>query len=354
MVRVDVWSAVRQRVNLGWSLFVSLAIHVGIVLRVTYAGGLPIANVPAGEGGREGAGDITFEVVVAAERDEDRELGVSPLHTELGSGQQGEGEVEVDRADTTGEEHPESSQLLDTRSRREVRTPDARFHEGEQGSDATAASSDDPGSDVEIDVDGAGGAGTEAPITSGGASPGIDANQREVILGAVGALGGGIGRSVVVLSRATECEDPVAGTWESVKYRPEFREWTRFTLLIERERDALSGTILARTWYGLASDRRPPRTCTPEAWDFTVRMTARGRVEGDDISFGASTHHIARQDCPHPGFIYYPDRFTGRVDSIADRFHSVNNDGGRDINEPYEFRRVRCTTAGAPTDDGTR
>jgi hypothetical protein len=46
--------------------------------------------------------------------------------------------------------------------------------------------------------------------------------------------------------------------------------------------------------------------------------------------------------CPSSFFSYNPDHFTGRVDGLSDRMHTLNNDGGRDINAVYEFRRLRC------------
>jgi hypothetical protein len=39
---------------------------------------------------------------------------------------------------------------------------------------------------------------------------------------------------------------------------------------------------------------------------------------------------------------YNLDHFTGRIDTELQEFQSVNNDGGRAVNEPKVFRRVRC------------
>jgi hypothetical protein len=71
-------------------------------------------------------------------------------------------------------------------------------------------------------------------------------------------------------------------------------------------------------------------------------MRATGNLVGDRMTFGATTHRVTRVDCASSFFAYNPDRFTGRVDGLADRMHTVNNDGGRDVDAPYEFRRQRC------------
>jgi hypothetical protein len=71
-------------------------------------------------------------------------------------------------------------------------------------------------------------------------------------------------------------------------------------------------------------------------------MRATGNLIGDRMAFGASTHEVTRVDCASSFFSYNPDHFSGSVDPLADRMHTVNNDGGRDVNAPYEFHRTSC------------
>jgi hypothetical protein len=39
---------------------------------------------------------------------------------------------------------------------------------------------------------------------------------------------------------------------------------------------------------------------------------------------------------------YHPDHFTGTIDPQREEFQSVNNDGGRAVNDPMVFRRIGC------------
>jgi hypothetical protein len=40
--------------------------------------------------------------------------------------------------------------------------------------------------------------------------------------------------------------------------------------------------------------------------------------------------------------LYRPDHFTGTIDPAIQEFQSVNNDGGRAVNDPMVFRRIAC------------
>lgn len=161
-----------------------------------------------------------------------------------------------------------------------------------------------------------------------------------VILGSVG-LGGGQSASRSLLERALTCDDPIEGVWVAHRYSPARRDWGRMTLRIEREGDELRGTITSRVWSGLPSDRRP-LPCALGRFDVTVRMPARGRIDGDRFSFGASSYEVTRVDCPSPGFMYYPDSFRGRVDPLRDEMNVLNNDGHVEFDAPYRFRRTSC------------
>ena len=53
--------------------------------------------------------------------------------------------------------------------------------------------------------------------------------------------------------------------------------------------------------------------------------------------------HAARgPDAEVPGWYYNLDRFTGKIDEEREEFQSVNNDGGRMVNHPTVFRRIKC------------
>jgi hypothetical protein len=73
-------------------------------------------------------------------------------------------------------------------------------------------------------------------------------------------------------------------------------------------------------------------------------MDARGTVDAlDNIFFGAyGRWRLDRMICRRGPFGYNLDNLSGRVDHTRHEFQSVNNDGGRSVNEPMVFRRVRC------------
>ena len=185
------------------------------------------------------------------------------------------------------------------------------------------------------------GTSSEASAATEDGSGEGQASAAALILGSAGRLSGESVRASALLGENLACDDPIEGTWVAYRYSPEFRDWARFTLRIQREGTSLEGTIIARMWRGLPSERRPP-PCSAEGWDYTVTMRATGNLLGDRVAFGASTHEVTRVDCASSFFSYNPDHFSGSVDPLADRMHTVNNDGGRDVNAPYEFHRTSC------------
>lgn len=145
-----------------------------------------------------------------------------------------------------------------------------------------------------------------------------------------------------LLPAATTCTDPVAGRWEALKYSPVRGDWVRFTLTIQRESDgALHGTIGSHTWSGTMFDRTPPG-CAFGGFDITVSMNASGRADGGHITFGASRYSVIANRCISFGSDYAPDHFSGTIDVARQEFQSLNNDGFRDVNAPYVFRRTGC------------
>ncbi len=185
--------------------------------------------------------------------------------------------------------------------------------------------------------------GEDDAVTDSGRATGVDdARLRALLEGSVGGrLGAPALGNVALLDEVARCPDPVAGTWTARRYSPEFRDWARFTLRIHREGETLSGTISTRMWRGMASDLRPP-PCEEGGWDYTVEMTAHGRVHGDHFDFGAREHHVAQVTCASALFGYNPDHFSGTFDTERDELVTVNNDGGRDVDAAYTFRRSSC------------
>jgi hypothetical protein len=172
---------------------------------------------------------------------------------------------------------------------------------------------------------------------------------RALILGSAGALPTSVEAQRALLPAATTCPQRVAGVWRAQRYAPLQGLWVRFTLRVEERDDGtLAGTIRSRIWSGTAADRRPP-PCGPGQIDTEHEMPARGRVDGDRITFGSRTHRLVADRCPQlfgrmAG--YAPDNFSGTLDEARQEFQSVNNDGAYDVNTPYVFRRTACLAGG--------
>jgi hypothetical protein len=140
-----------------------------------------------------------------------------------------------------------------------------------------------------------------------------------------------------------KCDDPVEGEWRSHQYNPMYRDWSQFTLTVRRKAPGskeLTGTIKNRFWTGTPSEVQPP-PCRPGLRHYVVSMPAYGTIEGHRIFFGSRTWQIEQRLCGGM-FGYNPDNFTGVIDPAIQEFQSVNNDGGRAVNEPTVFRRVSC------------
>ena len=107
---------------------------------------------------------------------------------------------------------------------------------------------------------------------------------------------------------------------------------------------ALTGRIENHFWSGTAQDEEPPPCSRQGGYDAVVSMDAQGTVtEGGHIAFGGvGQWRLDRTSCGHMPGGYNLDRFTGVIDPSILEFQSVNNDGGRAVNEPTVFRRIRC------------
>lgn len=140
------------------------------------------------------------------------------------------------------------------------------------------------------------------------------------------------------------CKDPVAGVWKSHSYDKVFRDWTIFTLRIERSeegKDAFEGTITNRSWVAEAHESSPPK-CRGEL-HYLISMDAQGTVTDGQINFwGVGQWRLDDVPCGHWDMGYNLDHFSGKIDPEIMEFQSVNNDGGRAVNDPVVFRRVRC------------
>lgn len=301
------------------ALSISLAIHAQLFLAAfLFGGGLPWS---AGERGLAGAGGDTIEITVrGSERDEPLVVAPDP---------QPEATPEPQRTPEPEVRAP-ARQVLASRDR----APDAvreRVAAGERSAEpAETPTSETPAPTAPSR------AGSDRERT--GRAPGAEAAA--VILGSLG-LGSGREASRSLLESALRCSDPIAGVWTAHRYSPERRNWGRMTLRIRREGDELRGTITSRVWSGLPSDPTPLR-CGPGRYDTTVRMPARGRLQGESFTFGSRDYEVTRVDCAYEDFMYYPDSFRGTVDPMRDEMDALNNDGHVEFDAPYNFRRTSC------------
>ncbi|MCC6878091.1 MAG: hypothetical protein IT378_27510 [Sandaracinaceae bacterium] len=150
------------------------------------------------------------------------------------------------------------------------------------------------------------------------------------------------------LPPAAECGgEIVAGVWRSHKYDPRYSDWTVFTLNIRRVPGApaqLTGTIVNHSWDGGPELQEPPPCAQSIGTEWIVSMDARGSVTNEtSIQFGGiGRWRIDEVRCRRGPWGYNLDNFTGVIDPAILEFQSVNNDGGRSVNDPMVFRRIRC------------
>ena len=150
------------------------------------------------------------------------------------------------------------------------------------------------------------------------------------------------------LPPAAECAgEIVAGVWRSHKYDPRFRDWYIFTLNVRRvpgSPNELTGSIVAHSWEGGPSDAEPPPCARQMGSEWVVSMDARGSVisETQIVFGGIGRWRLDRTICRYGPSMYNLDNFSGTIDPSILEFQSVNNDGGRAVNDPMVFRRIRC------------
>ncbi len=140
------------------------------------------------------------------------------------------------------------------------------------------------------------------------------------------------------------CGDPVVGLWRSHKYNPNYADWTVFTIEVRRlqgDPSRLEGRIVNESWSGGPNDPNAPTTCGPGFKHWRVGMPMQGTITEGRIDVWGTSWTIEQQWCERwTG--YNLDHFTGQIDPDLEEFQTVNNDGGRAIDDPTLFRRVQC------------
>lgn len=146
-----------------------------------------------------------------------------------------------------------------------------------------------------------------------------------------------------------ECEDPVAGVWKSHQYDLQYRDWTIFRLDIRRVEGSdtqLQGTITNHSWDA-GPEQEEPGPCEAGLKQWIVSMDGRGTLSADGrvLFGGVGQWRTDRVICVGGPYRYNLDNFSGQIDFDLQEFQSVNNDGGRAVDDPTVFRRVSCHQA---------
>lgn len=140
------------------------------------------------------------------------------------------------------------------------------------------------------------------------------------------------------------CQDPVAGVWKSHSYDKIYLDWTIFTLEMRRVAEGseeFEGTITNQSWIAEAHESSPP-ACRGDL-HYVISMDAQGNVHDQTVNFGGvGNYRVDDVPCGTWDMGYNLDHFTGVIDPEILEFQTVNNDGGRAVNEPVVFRRVAC------------
>jgi hypothetical protein len=146
-----------------------------------------------------------------------------------------------------------------------------------------------------------------------------------------------------------KCEDPVTGTWKSHKFDERFGDWYIFTLTVRRvsgpdSATKLTGHIGAHFWSGDKKQSEPP-PCAMGVRHVTIQMEAQGSIApSGEVHFWGTSWRNENAFCGPPlsRGEYNLDHFSGIIDADLQEFQSVNNDGGRSVNDPTVFRRIAC------------
>jgi hypothetical protein len=111
-----------------------------------------------------------------------------------------------------------------------------------------------------------------------------------------------------------------------------------------RQRHRAHRQHLQRDLARRKTDQEPGLCTGTVPYRVRVSMPALGNFENGEVSFWGTSWKMDTVVCGQLplGFGYRLDHFTGKIDEQRQEFQSVNNDGGRAVNEPTLFRRVRC------------
>lgn len=143
---------------------------------------------------------------------------------------------------------------------------------------------------------------------------------------------------------ATDCSDPVTGTWMSHAYYPHARQWYVVNLDVRRvagRPNALTGQMRVHFWTGDERTSEPP-ACAPGTLRAEVRETAQGTIAPDGtIVFSGTSYTRERDYCGWSGG-YALDTYSGKIDFALMEFQSILDDGHNFRNIPVVFRRVAC------------
>ena len=143
---------------------------------------------------------------------------------------------------------------------------------------------------------------------------------------------------------ATDCSDPVTGTWMSHAFYPAQRQWYVVNLDVRRvagQPRALTGQMRVHFWTGDERTSEPP-ACDAGRVRGEVRETAAGTVAPDGtIVFSGTSYVVERDYCGFMGG-YALDTYSGKIDFALMEFQSILDDGRDFRNIPVVFRRVAC------------
>lgn len=161
----------------------------------------------------------------------------------------------------------------------------------------------------------------------------------------VRAASGGVAAPGKALPLGT-CRDPIAGVWQTRQYSATHEDWHFRTLYIRRvegSKTALTGKVETEIWSG-GADQHEPGPCTLGVHYAGTMPEATGSFEDPGFSFKGIGWQVDKVVCGTRAHAqgYNPDHFTGTLDRAREELRTVNNDGGRSVDEPTVFRRVAC------------
>ena len=143
---------------------------------------------------------------------------------------------------------------------------------------------------------------------------------------------------------ATDCSDPVTGTWMSHAYYPHAAQWYVVNLDVRRvpgRPTAITGQMRVHFWTGNERTSEPP-ACTAGTTRAEVRETAEGTIAPDGTIVFAATSYTRERDYCGWGGGYALDTYSGKIDFALMEFQSILDDGHDFRNIPVVFRRVAC------------